>query len=183
MNANGDTYLVKEWDDQVLLAVMDGLGHGAEASAASEKAKEFLVENYSRDIKQIVLDLHTLLSRQSRGIVAGLVRIDGTGKGLSFCGIGNTEVRIVSEPPMHPASLDGVLGSNLRKAVKFEYRYDSLEAVVLYSDGIPSRFDLSDYPLIYEQPQAVAERIIAEWGKSHDDATIIIAVKDEHSIG
>jgi serine/threonine-protein kinase RsbT len=83
---------------------------------------------------------------------------------------------------MHPASLDGIVGMNLRKVKKFEYRYDSLKAVILYSDGISSRFEISDYPASYEHPQETSEQILNEWGKKHDDATIVIAIEDDQNI-
>lgn len=56
-----------------------------------------------------------------------------------------------------------------------------LSAVVLHSDGISSRFDLLNYLSVYEQLQKVAKRIMAEWSKEHDDATII-AVEDARSV-
>jgi len=181
MSVNGDTYLTQEWNGKTLIAVMDGLGHGEEASAASEKAKEYVAENFANDVEQIILSLHVHLHK-TRGVAAGLVRIDRVGQQLSFCGVGNIEVRTVSEPPIHPASMEGIVGANLRKAKKFEYRYDSLRAVVLHSDGVSGRFDLSDYPSVYEEPQRVAERIMTEWGKEYDDATIVIAVEDSGSV-
>jgi serine/threonine protein phosphatase PrpC len=177
MVANGDAYVIEEWNGQTLLVVIDGLGHGEEASTASKNAKDYILENHAMDIEQIVLGLHKHL-RETRGAVAELVRIDRVEHRLLFCGIGNAEVRIVSEPPMHPVSLDGILGMNLRKVRNFQYSYNSLRAVVLHSDGISSRFDLSDYPLIFEQPQEVAEHILAKWGLEYDDAIIIIAVED-----
>lgn len=181
MGVNGDAYLIKEWNGQTLLAVIDGLGHGEEASIASRKAKEYLLENYTRDVDQIVQGLHLHLHK-TRGAVAGLVRVDRVGRRLFFCGIGNIEVRILGEPSMNPPSLEGILGMNLRKVAKFEYRYNTLKAVVLHSDGVSGRFDLSGYPSVYEQPQRVAERIMIEWGKQQDDATIIIAVEDTGNV-
>lgn len=177
LTVNGDTYLIKESNEQTLLAVMDGLGHGEEASSASEKAKEYIAENSAEDIDQIISGLHLHL-RGTRGVVAGLIRIDRVGHRLSFCGIGNIDVRIIGEPPMHPTSLDGIIGLNVRKIKQFGYKYTSLRAVVLYSDGISSKFDTSNYPIIYKQPQEVAEQILAEWGKQHDDATIIIGIEE-----
>lgn len=181
ISVNGDAYVIEEWDGQTLLAVIDGLGHGEEASIASRKAKQYVLENRTRDIEQIVVGLHTHL-HGTRGVVAGLVRIDRVGRRLIFCGVGNIEARVVGEPPMHPASLEGIVGLNLRKTAKFGYRYNTLKAVALHSDGISGRFDLSDYPSAYEQPQKVAERIMAEWGKENDDATIIIAVEDARGV-
>lgn len=176
MSVNGDAHLVKEWEGQTLLAVMDGLGHGEEASAASKRAREYVAENFADDVDQIVEDLHVHL-HGTRGAVVGLLKIDGAKRRITYCGIGNTEVRIDGEPPMNPCSLDGVLGMSLRKAAKFEYRYGLLRAVVLHSDGISGRFDLSNYSSIRKNPQEAAEQILAEWGNKHDDATIIIAVE------
>jgi len=180
MSVNGDACVIKEWNGQTLLAVIDGLGHGGEASVSSNKAKQYVLKEYSKEVEQILLGLHAHL-HGTRGVAAGLARIDRVRCRLIFCGIGNTEVRVVGEPPMHPTSLDGILGMNLRKTGKFEYRYNSLRAVVLHSDGISGRFDLSEYPSIYKEPQKIAERIVVEWGKEHDDATIIIAVEDAQS--
>lgn len=179
-DVNGDAYVAKEWDGQTLLAMLDGLGHGEEAWIVSSKAKDYILENRIKDLEQLVLDLHAHL-HMTRGIAAGLTKIDRATNRLSFCGIGNIEIRIIGEPPMHPASLDGIVGMSLRKAKKSEYRYNSLKAVILHSDGISSKFDLSDYPTIFEHPQKVSEQILNEWGKKYDDATIIIAVEDEHS--
>jgi hypothetical protein len=180
LDVNGDAYVTKEWDGQTFLAVLDGLGHGEEAWIVSTKAKDYILKNSAKDVEQLILDLHAHL-HMTRGIAAGLTKIDRATNQLSFCGIGNIEIRIIGEPPMHPASLDGIVGMSLRKAKKFEYRYNSLKAVILHSDGISSKFDLSDYPTLYEQPQKVSEQILAEWGKKHDDATIVIAVEDEHN--
>lgn len=182
LDVNGDAYITKEWNGQTLLAIVDGLGHGKEAWIASTKAKNYVIENCTKDLEQVILDLHAHL-HMTRGVAAGLTKINRTANQLLFCGIGNIEARIIGEPPMHPASLEGIVGMSLRKAKKFEYRYNSLKAVVLHSDGISSKFNLSDYPAIYEQPQNVAEQILIEWGKKHDDATIIIAVEDDHSHG
>jgi serine/threonine protein phosphatase PrpC len=181
MSVNGDAYLVKEWERQTLLAVIDGLGHGEEASVASEKAREYVAENFADDVDQIVEDLHVHL-HGTRGAVVGLLKIDGAKKRVAYCGIGNTEVRIDGEPPMHPCSLSGVLGKSLRKATKFEYRCDLLRAVVLHSDGISGQFDLSNYSSIHKNPQEAAEQILAEWGNKDDDATIIIAVEGTQSV-
>ncbi|WXG47235.1 MAG: ATP-binding protein [Candidatus Atabeyarchaeum deiterrae] len=173
---------MKEWNEQTLLAVIDGLGHGEDAAVASTKARQYVLENHTRDVEQIVSGLHTHL-HGTRGVVAGIVRIDRIAHRLIFCGIGNIDVSIVAEPPMHPTSLNGILGANARKIMKFGYTYDTLRMVILHSDGVSARFSLSDYPLLYEQPQFVAERILGEWGNRNDDATIVIAVEDKEEFG
>lgn len=176
MSENGDAYLVQEWNGQTLLALIDGLGHGEEAATASKAAREYLLQFRAGDVEQILLGLHSHL-HGTRGAVAGLVRIDRVARKLSFCGIGNIEVHIRGEPPMHPASSNGIVGANVRKTLRFEYQYISLSFVALYSDGISSRVDLSEYPSIYENPQGVAQQIVDRYGKDYDDASIVIAVE------
>jgi anti-sigma regulatory factor (Ser/Thr protein kinase) len=182
MNMNGDSYFIKQWNNQALLGIIDGLGHGEEAAAASKIAKEYLEQNFEIDIEQLTFGLHKRLYN-TRGAAGGLVRIDKTASRLGFCGIGNIEVRIIGDPPMHPICLDGIIGVNVKKVTKFEYQHNVLKAVVLHSDGISARFDLLDYPTVCQEPQKVAERILAEWGKEQDDATIIIAVEDDGASG
>lgn len=181
LNVNGDAYVTEEWNGQTLVAVLDGLGHGEEACMASARAKEYILENRTKDVEQLILGLHADL-HATRGIAIGLAKIDRTTNQLFFCGIGNIEARIIGEPPMHPISLEGIVGMNLRKVKRFEYRYDLLKAVILHSDGISSKFDISNYPASYEHPQKTSEQILNEWGKKLDDATIVIAVEDDPSI-
>jgi serine/threonine-protein kinase RsbT len=178
MTMNGDTYLIKEWNGQTLLGVIDGLGHGEEAAIASMKAEEYVLANHTKDVEQLISGMHYHL-HGTRGAVAGLVRIDRNAGRLFFCGIGNIEVSILGGPQMHPTCLEGIVGVNIRKIMKFGYDYSSLKVVALHSDGISGKFSLSDYASIYEQPQLVAEQIMTEWGKKEDDATIVIAVEEE----
>jgi len=174
---NGDAWFFKTWDGQTLLAVIDGLGHGQEAALASETARQYLIDNYSSDLEGIMQGLHTELHK-TRGCVAGLVYVNHVEKKITHCGIGNIDVIIDSRPPAHPASLNGIVGVNIRKVLVFEYHYDSLRLVIMHSDGISSRFDPGNYPLVFKNPQVVAEQIMADWGKSTDDRLILIAAED-----
>ena len=173
---SGDAYLFLEREAQTLLAVIDGLGHGAEANKASQKAREYVKDHADEDLEEIVrgCDRHI---RQTRGVSIGLVRIDRKTNRFSCCGVGNIETRILSKRSRHPLSMAGIVGYNLRKIRKFEYPYEPAGVVLLYSDGISSRFDPSKYPQLRRDPQRAAEQIIEEWGKETDDATILIAVE------
>jgi hypothetical protein len=81
---------------------------------------------------------------------------------------------------MHPASTDGIVGMSIRKTVKFEYKYETLDFLMLHSDGISSKFDIAEYPLLHEDPQKIAEDIVRVFGKDYDDASIIIAVEPDN---
>jgi serine/threonine-protein kinase RsbT len=122
--------------------------------------------------------LHTHLLG-TRGAVVGLVRIDRESRKLTFCSIGNVEAFISSEPRINPAATGGIVGANIKKIAKFEYDYNVLRTVVMYTDGISQNFKLSNYPCVCEQPQTTADRILLEWGKETDDATVLVAIEEE----
>ncbi len=173
---NGDGYLIKEWDGQTLMVVADGLGHGEEASAASQSALEYIAENFAKDIEETVKDCDQHL-RHTRGAVVGLVRVDRKNFALTYLGVGNIDIRVKSEPSIHPFSRDGIVGLNIRNMKKQVYRYKSLSFIALNSDGISSRYDLSNHLKLLEEPQQAAEHIARTWGKENDDATILIGVE------
>ena len=179
---NGDSYVVEEWNRQTLLGVIDGLGHGEQAALASSEARKYILANHTWEIEELISGMHEHL-RGTRGVVAGLLRIDRDIAKLSFCGIGNVNVSIQGQPQMHPTCLDGIIGSRIRKIMKFGYNFDSIRSVVLHSDGISDRFSLSSYPYVFERPQAAAEQIMADWGKKEDDATVLIAIEEEQRPG
>lgn len=172
---NGDAYLIKTWDSHVLIALIDGLGHGEEAAAASSVARNFVDERFTLDIKEIISGLHERL-RRTRGAAVGLLRIDQAEKKFAFCGVGNIEVRVLSEPSMHPLSVEGVVGMNRIRIKKFEYSYNSLKAIILYSDGISSNFDFPGSISLVD-PQKTADSILSQWRSEWDDATIIVATE------
>lgn len=176
LEVSGDTYLLLDWDNQTLVAVIDGLGHGTDAYRASKKAREYVKDHASEDVEEIIrgCDRHI---RKTRGVSMSLVRIDRKTNQFSCSGVGNVETRILNKRPRHPLSMAGIVGCNLRKVRKFEYAFEPASVVLMYSDGVSSRFDLSKYPYLRRDPQRAAERIVEEWGKDRDDATILIAVE------
>lgn len=182
MDINGDSYLIKKINGQILLTVIDGLGHGEEAFEASNRAKKFIEYNAKNDIKKIILDLDRHLLN-TRGVVIGLIKIDTLKKILYYCGIGNVEIHIISEPHIYITFQGGIVGTGLRDAYicQREYRYDNIKLVMLHSDGISNRFKLSDYPFVCQEPQKVADQIIKDFRRVNDDATIMITTFDDYN--
>lgn len=176
-DVNGDAYLIKQWDDHILVALIDGLGHGEEAAKASEAAKEFVSEHFDKDLEQIMRGLHDSLTK-TRGAVVGMTRIDLAEKRFAFCGVGNIEAKLIIDPPIQPVSRDGIVGANMIKIKKFEYHYDSLKAIVLHSDGVSSKFDLPKYKNLSTDPQKIAKKILNDCWNGRDDATVIFAEEE-----
>src|ERR1043166_2247497 len=67
-DVSGDLHLVKPHDRGVLLAVVDGVGHGDEATAAAQAAVLTLETSTDRSIIALVKRCHEALLR-TRGVV------------------------------------------------------------------------------------------------------------------
>jgi serine phosphatase RsbU (regulator of sigma subunit) len=170
---NGDAYCV-EWcndgndEEKLLIAVVDGLGHGKNACIASETAVDFIKSHKQLALKEIVTGVHNAL-HGTRGAVIGICDIR-RGK-LSYIGVGNITAQIVKNEKQrqHLTSTSGVLGWNLRKVN--EFKYDFLSGwLIINSDGI-GRFASSEY--LSDDLHASASKILSEHGKN-DDATIVL---------
>lgn len=174
----GDANMIRRWDDQLFIAVIDGLGHGEEAAKASATAKRYLGEVFSEDLAEVMLGLDEHLTK-TRGAVVGLARVDQAEKKFTFCGVGNIEIKVVSDPPIHPVSTEGVVGMNRIRLKKFEYRYVGLSSFALYSDGISSNFELPASNRPSWEPQKLAEEILLKYWNRVDDATVVVVTWEQ----
>lgn len=68
--ANGDYYYIKKFKDRCIFAVIDGIGHGEEASSASKLASKIIADNTHKSIEHILMAVNKGLIN-TRGVVAG----------------------------------------------------------------------------------------------------------------
>jgi serine phosphatase RsbU (regulator of sigma subunit) len=171
---NGDAYFVGEYDGKVILAVLDGVGHGEEANRAARRAIAFLTNCRQPGLETLIQGCHREL-RGTRGVVISLALVNKGNSTLSHAGIGNIESLIITENnrTVHLISMNGVIGHNLRKVKEFQYPYHPGDTMVMFSDGISSRFDMAEFLPLVDLP-AVAQRILEKYGKD-DDATVLLA--------
>jgi negative regulator of sigma-B (phosphoserine phosphatase) len=168
---NGDALLVREdLSGRVLLAVIDGLGHGRKAADASQAA---ILRLNQVGLDQPLLDILKLVHQDLRGTrgAAATVCLLGEGR-LEACAVGN--VQLSSSGVSLPLVLSaGVLGHQVgtfricRVDVPPRYR------LMLYSDGISTRVRWSE--LANLPPAAACEAVYAQYRRAEDDATILVA--------
>lgn len=90
-NDCGDAYLVnRNGNHQLLVAVVDGLGHGKLAAEASHKAVELMKNSRDHSLINLVKCCHKGL-RRSRGVVMGLALINFWEHTLGWLGVGNVK--------------------------------------------------------------------------------------------
>src|SRR5438309_1387114 len=87
---SGDLHLVKQVGRGVLVAAVDGLGHGAEAAAAARAAVAALDRYAEESLSPLVRRCHEALAG-SRGVVMSLAYLGGVQPSLTWLGVGNVE--------------------------------------------------------------------------------------------
>ena len=171
---SGDLALVEARGQHTMLAVIDGLGHGPEAHAVSQRAQQFLVAHWTTDVVATLSRLHESL-RGSIGAVAGLAVIDRQSGKVDYAGVGNTSYRLFGSRSLRLVSAAGNLGYQMRTPQLQSHVLGENDVVVMYTDGVKDRFDLEDYPqLVHQRPETVAQNVVERFGKSHDDATCLV---------
>jgi len=154
----------------VLIVVADGLGHGAKAHEAAEAFCAFAGSHADAPLESIIRE-GSLAIAATRGAAAAVMRVADGGTRLSFCGVGNIELQALSAAPIRPVCIPGIVGRHLRKVLAFDYALREGDLLVAHTDGVSSRFHLEDYAAL--PAREVAARILAEHGKSHDDALCV----------
>ena len=148
---SGDLHLVQPFERGVLGAVVDGVGHGDEATAASRAAVAVLEKNAHDPVIALVRRCHHALM-QTRGAVmtvASLWRADNT---LTWLGVGNVEGRLwrADRTASHPCESvllrGGVVGYQLPALQASVIPVAPGDLLVLATDGVDNQFEAGFNP-------------------------------------
>lgn len=173
--ACGDVWEVAVKGRQVAMMMIDGLGHGPEAEEAGMAGARAFMRNPFADPGVLLEDLHFDM-RGSRGGAAALALFDGASGKLRFIGIGNIGATLIGDEktrgiPSHP----GIVGLQYRKIPPVDYDACTGQLLIMFSDGLQSRWNLRDYPgLIYRHPAIIAAVLHRDYCRGRDDVTVMV---------
>jgi len=174
---SGDLHVVIPFNDGLLVAAIDGLGHGQDAAAASKVAAETMSTCASQSVISVVRQCHELL-HGTRGVVMSLASFGVKNNIMTWLSVGNVEGYVIraADPRIHdrPCILmrGGVVGHSLpplREETLPIYPGDTL---VMATDGIKSGFSGALTPA--HSRQIIAENVIAHFARETDDALVIV---------
>jgi serine phosphatase RsbU (regulator of sigma subunit) len=169
----GDTGVIKEFDGQCFLALVDVLGHGSEAHDVALIAQKYLEQNYYEELVDLMQGLHACL-RGTRGAVAALCRLDTETGELIYVGIGNITVRVLGHRNARFVLGDGIVGYMMTTPRVQNLKLFAGDVLVMYSDGIKEHFELSEYPgILTGTAKSIAFGLLDQFGKKNDDASCI----------
>ncbi|HEX9283689.1 MAG TPA: SpoIIE family protein phosphatase [Gemmatimonadales bacterium] len=175
---SGDLHLVKPVGNGVLVAVVDGLGHGAEAAAAARAAVTALDRHASESVLPLLLRCHQALAG-TRGVVMSVAFFDRGDASMTWLGVGNVEgVLLYTDPAARPvrASLvtrGGIVGSELPRLRAEVISVGAGDTLIFATDGVKTGF--VDGVPADAVPQQLAEYILTRYGKGTDDALVLVA--------
>jgi phosphoserine phosphatase RsbX len=173
---SGDCHLVCLSGNGILIAAVDGIGHGEEAASAAEMAIGILKENPEEPAISLVERCHESL-RSTRGVVMSLAFIDPAHGMLTWLGVGNVQgvlVRAGAGRAKEELLLrGGVIGAQLPALQAAVLPVGKGDTVLFATDGIRTEFveGLS----AMEAPQRAADRILKQYGRGNDDALVLVA--------
>jgi len=172
---SGDDCVVIPVRDGVLLAVVDGLGHGQYAAEAAHAALDSVSIFPELPIEDIMAQCHAKI-RGTRGVAMTIARISSTRKTVQWCGVGNVECFLLSltRGTRESAPLrGGVVGYQLPTVRSATHPIAMGDTLVFATDGV--RADFADQFPHLETLEQIAGQIIIRHAKSSDDALVLVA--------
>jgi negative regulator of sigma-B (phosphoserine phosphatase) len=174
---SGDLHVVAPHSEGALVGLVDGLGHGAEAAAASNAATAVLAATPGAPVVELIERCHRAL-RRTRGAVMTLASFERASATVVCVGVGNVEGALIRAAGSRQRSeaipiRAGVVGGHLPPLRPVSFLFAPGDTLVLATDGIRSGFT-AEYP-VGRAPQEIAESILARFAKGTDDAHVVVA--------
>lgn len=177
---SGDAYASQTIGDRQLLMIADGLGHGPLAAQASLEAVRIFQEQAQHDPAEIMKAMHEVL-RSTRGAAVAIAEVNLQQQTVQYVGVGNIagsllETEATHERSTNMVSHNGTVGFEMRKVQTFSYPWKPRGLLIMYSDGLGTRWHLDRYPgLINQHPSLIAGILYRDFNRGRDDVTVLVA--------
>ena len=172
----GDLYFVEQHKDGSLIAVVYGIGHGAEAEKMAKIATSIIKDHVHESLEVLIRECHEGL-RATRGAVLALALIDTRSHCLTWTGVGNVEGKLFSRgsaPPTTLLSTPGTLGHGTIEVRPSSVHLKPGDTLILATDGVRSDFYLGLD--LKKTPQELADHILKHSAVlKKDDALVVVA--------
>ena len=174
---SGDGFQIESNPNYTKIFMGDGLGHGKEAYDAVQLAIENFKINSENDPVETLKFIHQGV-KKSRGLVGTVVVADHRQKKWKICGIGNIATRLYEGlKARNYISYNGIIGLNIPTTLKnHEADFGKHQWLIMSSDGIRSRWELSQFPTIFRYDLIMLAAVIyKQCARKTDDMSILIA--------
>jgi hypothetical protein len=176
--SSGDLKVVKSFPNGVLVAALDGIGHGDEAASAAMVASSILEAHAEESVIGLIRRCHEGL-RATRGVAMSVASFNLSEALMTWLGVGNVQGVLLRRGLAGAAAEEslllraGVVGAQLPSLQAAVLPVSIGDTLILATDGIGS--DFIRKPARNHPPQKAAESILAQHGKATDDALVLVA--------
>jgi hypothetical protein len=114
--------------------------------------------------------------KKTRGAVAAVAEIRPQDKTLTYTGVGNASAVLLSGSASRSLiSHNGTLGVASPRLQEFRVDWPGDGILIMHSDGLHSRWDLSSYPgLLARHPAIIGAALIRDFRRQRDDAGVVV---------
>jgi serine/threonine protein phosphatase PrpC len=173
---SGDRYWAGAVANGMMFAVMDGLGHGRAAAAASDIAIATLERHAGDPLIELVRRCHESL-RGTRGVAMSLAVLNTEDAMLTWIGVGNVEGTLLRRDAGLPSDRlllrNGVVGIHLPILRAGELAVQSGDILTMVTDGVTTERPLR--VAMDGRIESMADGILASACKGTDDALVLVA--------
>jgi anti-sigma regulatory factor (Ser/Thr protein kinase) len=171
---SGDLIVLRDIGEDVLVVVLDALGHGPNAARIAQLAHDALLELSGTIDVLGVLELIDTALRGTDGAAACAAITESVDRAISFASVGNVRARLFGTNAARIAWTEGTLGLRSNRPRVSRYRLGD-DTFVSYTDGVGDRFEQAEYPgILTDAPDQAAERIVKNFGRDYDDAACAV---------
>lgn len=174
--ACGDQWALERTGNGFAILVSDGLGHGQAAADASQAAVELFRRRPDADPGE-VLETAGAGMRHTRGAAVSVARVDVAPRTLRYAGLGNVAGMLLSGFG-HQGLLghNGIVGHDGRKVASNAYSWPTESVLVMYTDGLGSRWRPDEYPgLLAQHPLLISGVLVRDHRRARDDVAVVVA--------
>lgn len=173
--ASGDNLAWEINGDRCMVMMADGLGHGPQAAEAADEAVRVFRAHSSESPASLISRMHDAL-KKNRGAAAAIAEVRTLAGTLIYAGVGNISGSILSSTLSRSlVSHNGTLGHVMARVQEFKVEWPKDGVLVMHSDGLQSRWDLSRYPgLLARQPALIAGVLLRDFRRERDDASVLV---------
>jgi phosphoserine phosphatase RsbX len=174
---SGDQHLVRCGGNGILIAAIDGIGHGEEAAIAAKTAVSILKAGADEPVISLLQLCHEGL-RLTRGAVMSLATIDPGHGMMTWLGVGNVQGVLMRAGSKKGTSQEalllraGVVGSQLPALQAAVIPVAKGDTLVFVTDGIRGEF--AEGLSTLESPQRAADKIFKQHCRGNDDALVLV---------
>jgi len=172
---SGDDVCVRAFPHQMLVAVLDGLGHGTAAADVTRVGVDLIERAPNPDVLTLVRECHRRLTG-TRGVVMSLALFDAQVETMTWIGVGNVSGALWSSRSRCPSTLllrGGLVGTRLPQLKTTVVPVEAGDTLVFATDGVGREIDTR----VLQGPtlQVIADRVLRECGSTADDALVLVA--------